>query len=435
MICAVDNLSANDLGAVRLTCKELHAASTNECAQRYFKDPFVLMSKKSLQALVDICKHPMFGPQVRKVQLLSARVHTSSLERLAARLATAVDYKEMVETNRRRREMKWFLELIEEQHDFAQSGAALELLKEAFKTLEGHGHAITIAAQRLSMPYRPIGLKETLEGTVKSAHQVFEEPDIISTLRLMLDAVSSTGCIVRRLEVGIDSVKPSPRGREWHKAPHIRQSRRPLHMPGEEFHINIKWHTIYGRKNDLAPGLLPAIIERTPRNLKCFSLHSDCDPRRFEGLLLDKVSWLRWYDALEEISLNRICLTAQQLREFLEFHKPSLKRLTLSQLILIGDWDRILFWISQTLILEQFKLDRGYIVMEPGNQYADDWRYAQEWYTVGCQLQGKQAVREGLDVFIRQQAIDREAEEQRRREEERRSSRLLRRSLRARPQQ
>lgn len=427
MVCADENLSTHDLAAIRLTCKELNAVATKEFAQRYFRDPFVMMSRESLEALIKICKHPIFGPQVQKVQLLNARVHTSWLDKVAARLSTAVDNKQTVETNRSRSEMKWFLELIEGQHDFAQSGEALALLKEAFKSLEGHGHPIAIAAQRLSMLYRPIGLKEALDGTEKSAHQIFAEPDMVSTLRLLLDAVSSTECIVGRLEVGIDSVHSPPRGRGWNKLQSLRQSRRPLHMHGEEFHIDIKGHTIYGRVNDQAPRLLPAIIERTPRNLKCFSLCSDCSPRRVEGLLLEKISWLRWYDALEELSLTKLCLTAQQLRDFLDFHKPSLKRLILSQLILVGDWDRLLFWISQTLTLEQFKIDQGYGVVQPGD------RYASAWYTTSCHFRGKQAVCQGLDAFIRQQATDRQAEELRRMEEERQSWGSLRRGVRARP--
>ncbi|KEQ60394.1 uncharacterized protein M437DRAFT_54477, partial [Aureobasidium melanogenum CBS 110374] len=71
IMCADEDLTANDLAVIRLTCRELNAVATTEFAQRYIKDPFVMMTRKSLQALVDICKHPIFGPQVRKVQLLS----------------------------------------------------------------------------------------------------------------------------------------------------------------------------------------------------------------------------------------------------------------------------------------------------------------------------------------------------------------------------
>ncbi|KAG9962506.1 hypothetical protein KCU61_g4539, partial [Aureobasidium melanogenum] len=433
MVCADDDLSANYLAAIRLTCKELHAAATNEFAQRYFKDPFVMMSRKSLETLARICRHPVFGPQIRKVQLLNASIHTSWLEEIAAGLAAAVDNKQIIQAKRIGDEMRWLLALIEERNGFAQSDAPLKLLKEAFNSLEGYGHPIALVAQRLSMPYLPIGMKEVLEGTKKQAHQIFAEPDMVSTLRLMLNAASSTKCLVGRIEVGIDSVKPRPRGSEWNESEYIRQSRRPAHMHGEGFHIDIKWHTVDGRENDLAPKLLPLIIENTPRNLKCFSLCSDCDPRQFEGLLLDNVSLLGWYKALEEITLKKLCLSAPQLRDFLDAHKSSLKRLILSQLILVGDWDRLLVWISQALSLEQFKLDRSYMLEQPR---WNSTRYRpHDWYITGCQFRSKEEMCQGLVVFLTQQTVIRQAEKERKRREieqqerdrsSRRSSRLFR---------
>ncbi|KEQ78110.1 hypothetical protein M436DRAFT_36406, partial [Aureobasidium namibiae CBS 147.97] len=71
MICADNILSAKDLAAMRLTNKELHVIATKEFAQRYFRDPFVVMLKGSLETLVEICEHPVFGPHVRKIQLLN----------------------------------------------------------------------------------------------------------------------------------------------------------------------------------------------------------------------------------------------------------------------------------------------------------------------------------------------------------------------------
>jgi hypothetical protein len=71
MICAEKKLSAHDLAAMRLTNKELHAVATMEFAQRYFQEPFVMVLRDGLEKLVKICKHPIFGPRVRKIQLLN----------------------------------------------------------------------------------------------------------------------------------------------------------------------------------------------------------------------------------------------------------------------------------------------------------------------------------------------------------------------------
>lgn len=96
MICTDKTLSAKDLAALRLASKELHGVTTKQFAQRYFRDPFVMMSRKSLQALVEICKHPVFGPQVSKIQMLNTRMHTYWLGKLANDMMTAANNRRFI---------------------------------------------------------------------------------------------------------------------------------------------------------------------------------------------------------------------------------------------------------------------------------------------------------------------------------------------------
>ncbi|CAD0081476.1 unnamed protein product [Aureobasidium vineae] len=49
------SLSKKDLESLRLTCKEVHSTATREFAKRYLAEPFVVLSRDSLQSLVDIC--------------------------------------------------------------------------------------------------------------------------------------------------------------------------------------------------------------------------------------------------------------------------------------------------------------------------------------------------------------------------------------------
>jgi hypothetical protein len=198
MVCTDENLSANDLAAVRLTCKELYAAATKEFAQRYFKDPFVMMSEESLEALVEICKHPVFGPHVSKIQMLNTRIHTCWLQNLTNEMTIAANNRQVVEIKRTKGQMQWLMDMLEEQNDFEQSARPLELLKEAFGCLKGSGRSLVIGAQRISMPYAPIGLRKAFSGCDEQPHEILLEPDMISTLQLLLDAVSSAGCMMQR---------------------------------------------------------------------------------------------------------------------------------------------------------------------------------------------------------------------------------------------
>ncbi|KAI4757380.1 hypothetical protein E4T52_07528 [Aureobasidium sp. EXF-3400] len=432
MVCTDENLSANDLAAVRLTCKEFHAAATKEFAQRYFKDPFVMMSEKSLESLVEICKHPVFGPHVSKIQMLNTRIHTYWLQNLANEMVIAANNRQVVEIKRIKGQLQWLMDMLEEQNDFKQSERPLELLNEAFSRLKGSGRSLMIGAQRISMPYAPIGLRKAFSGCDEQPHEIFLEPDMISMLQLLLDAVSSAGCMMQRIEIGVGDAS-WPSSRQWRQVESIRQERRPSTMHAEELHLDLQWHRTDGHANNLSPDLLPLIIENTTRNLKRFSLRSDCDPDGFEGILLENVSLSDWYEGLEEISLTKLCLQEQQLRDFLSVQGISLKRLNLSDLIIIGDWDRLISWVSRTFELERFSLNRGYVLRN--RRWNTTIHRAKEWYTTGYLFHSRDEISQGIELFISAQTAARQAEEERKRKEteqqernrsSRRSSRLLR---------
>lgn len=71
-------LSLTDLGAVRLSRKAFQSPATAIFAQRYFQNPYVMIWKESLEALLDICRHPVFGPCVRKIEFLARRLQVRS---------------------------------------------------------------------------------------------------------------------------------------------------------------------------------------------------------------------------------------------------------------------------------------------------------------------------------------------------------------------
>lgn len=55
-------LSKEDIESQRLASKELCPTRRREFAMRYVTQPVVALSQYGLQSLVDICKHPIFGP-------------------------------------------------------------------------------------------------------------------------------------------------------------------------------------------------------------------------------------------------------------------------------------------------------------------------------------------------------------------------------------
>ncbi|KAI5243127.1 hypothetical protein E4T42_07478 [Aureobasidium subglaciale] len=115
MVFADKTLSANNLAAVRVSCKELHAIATKEFAKRYFQDPFVMVTKESLEALVDICRHPVFGPQGKKVQLLNARVNKCLLSDRARDLTHGLNAGDGKKMKTAKGELQWLMDIIVEE--------------------------------------------------------------------------------------------------------------------------------------------------------------------------------------------------------------------------------------------------------------------------------------------------------------------------------
>ncbi|KAG9700850.1 hypothetical protein KCU95_g963, partial [Aureobasidium melanogenum] len=347
-------------------------------------------------------------------------------------MVIAAENRQVTELRRMKGQMQWFMDMLEEQIDFEQSEEPLGLLKEAFHCLKRSKRSVVIAAQSLHVPYAPIGLRKAFDGCEEQPHEVLTEPDMPSVLQLLLDAASSSGCVVQRIEIGVSDASWPSSPQSW-LVESIQQERRPSSMHAEEVHLNLQWHAISGHANKLAAQWLPLIIESTTRSLKRFSLSSDCDPDGFRGHLLDNVSFSDWYEGLEEISLARLCLREQQLHHFLKVHRTSLKRLNLTEMTIVGDWDRLISWISRNFELEQFTFERGYVPSNPGWN-AKIYR-ARAWYTTGFQFHSKDEMSQDIELFINSQTAARQAEEKRKRKEieqqekdrsSRRSSRLSR---------
>ncbi|KAI2615483.1 hypothetical protein GGR54DRAFT_291945 [Hypoxylon sp. NC1633] len=70
-----EGLDAPSFFALRLTSKHTHSATLPAFTRQYFTTRYVMFSRLSLQNLVDIARHPDFGPAVRKLEFCTDHFH------------------------------------------------------------------------------------------------------------------------------------------------------------------------------------------------------------------------------------------------------------------------------------------------------------------------------------------------------------------------
>ncbi|KAI0804893.1 hypothetical protein GGR55DRAFT_657638 [Xylaria sp. FL0064] len=64
-----DELDAQGFSALRLTSKYANSATLSAFTRQYFKTRYIMLSRLSLENLVEIARHPVFGPAVRTLEI------------------------------------------------------------------------------------------------------------------------------------------------------------------------------------------------------------------------------------------------------------------------------------------------------------------------------------------------------------------------------
>ncbi|KAG9848876.1 hypothetical protein KCU98_g5404, partial [Aureobasidium melanogenum] len=417
MICADNNLALKDLAAMRLTSKELHAVATHEFAKRYFRDPFVMMSRESLQRLVEICKHPIFGPQVQKVQLLNNFFDPEALETFAAEMAWAYTRTDLTRRPAAKREMKRITDLVAEQCDVIESGAGLTLLRETFKIIGAQGRSVAIASQRFSLSHHPIGWSEVAQDFREdNIPDLLGKPEALLTTRSLLEAAQASGCDVTELVIGVDCFRGSHHERSSRSTLDSSLLRNLL-----EFNFEFQWRSSNTYHNELAQGHLAFFLRILPQSLKTLVVCSDAEGKQdvaeaysvsrsvCEVLRPDALKSMQ-PNALENIHLSKVFVRQRSLLLLLKTHSKTLKKLVLSEVYLSGDWDQVLSHIAAKFSLNHFVLQKAFKVTEtqigPFHSVRAKIRH---WYSRTCELKGTQGICQDLNKFVELQGAERRA--------------------------
>ncbi|THZ83993.1 hypothetical protein D6C84_04520, partial [Aureobasidium pullulans] len=99
---------------LRLTCKHLYVPATKEFAKRFFTKPGVMVNTYSLQALVDICAHPIMGPYPRGIILDARRFGIDACRVINGDLEDSITNGDIKSMKKHGNELQGLLEVFEE---------------------------------------------------------------------------------------------------------------------------------------------------------------------------------------------------------------------------------------------------------------------------------------------------------------------------------
>ncbi|KAH0160386.1 hypothetical protein KCU67_g6749, partial [Aureobasidium melanogenum] len=201
-ICRDSTLEKEDLIALRLTSKSqgIHLSASKELAKRYFENIKLLYTRYSLEAFMEICKHPVFGLAVRKVQLSYARFVPDCFEE-----ESKAQFDNVTLDGRSSQGRHVYLDNIQrlvnrcdEEENLKESNNAEDLLVAAFTALAQRHHPLELAVSW----YESCALGK---GRIHSPGNLGEnsrwECDVLGVVNLLHHAATRGACVVQTLQV------------------------------------------------------------------------------------------------------------------------------------------------------------------------------------------------------------------------------------------
>ncbi|KAG9951334.1 hypothetical protein KCU85_g2849, partial [Aureobasidium melanogenum] len=367
-ICRDSDLQKNDLVALRLTSKSqgIHLSASKEFARFRFKNINLVNTRSSLQAFVEICKHPIFGSAVQKVQLSYARFKPDCFEKeskgqfdhIAADGGSEGRHEYL-------KNIRGLVDRCDEEEKLKRSDDAEDLLTAAFTALSQWRHPLKIAVS--STEHGALGQSWIYSPKDLGDHSHWE-CDILGTVNLLCHSATRGTCAVQVLQID---------GAVWDNLVDSSSDSLSSLAQISELELHV-WPTGYADSLRVAglDGMAIKLLENTV-HLKTLDLESGCsddDPQYLRSVFTTMLK-----TRLETIALAYIDL--DQFKPF-ENRLESLRRLELFACGAEGSLGNVLPSIQKNLPrLEYLWLSRG-------------------WESRTFEFHGVQEVSDGIDELM-----------------------------------
>lgn len=408
------SLSKNDIKALRLTCTQLRPLATRVFAQRYFTDPFVILSRYALEALVEICEDPIFSPHVQSIGFLTTSLHPDGMSWRTSRLRRAIGTRCSDSTKKALEELNAFTQFSAEQVHLESSGEAERLLARAISAL-GRPMVVTVTNDIDSIS--PIGVSKVpsnryynrlYDPTTSNASHHYGKSgcwDVHSRMRDLLRVVTRA---IYQMELGdrdhFEGLKIKLKQRSYMPQRYdclgSLKASEGIYECLTSLHLEMDCASLR-EKGSIAA--LQHLFTVVPCLQKLTFITSWARGNTIATLLLTNTS--RWLETpskfnLRTLVLQEVACTQETLLSIMKRHSETLREIELSGVTLLGSWKGCISWMMENLHLETFRI-KGACSITHGRKTNHGRFIPADCLVAPTDLVGKEDTRVGLEKLLK----------------------------------
>ncbi|KAH0346033.1 hypothetical protein KCU81_g4132, partial [Aureobasidium melanogenum] len=377
------------LTSARLACKHLYIPATLEFGKRFFRDPFVMMTKYSLGALIEICAHPLFGPRVSGISVDAYRLDEYGPTWMYQQLTNSVQARDIEEMDSAEHDLQEYLDAYREEFHLDDHGSAAKLIAEALRLIKQHNKPVSMALMATTHML-PIGHNR---GWGNGLNYQFKK-----TFRTLLVAAQRSQCRINKFICQIPDDQVTDPNPDIDIAEIAKNT--------AAFAVLECMQLLIGSYvPEYTAGICGAL--RLAENLSELELHTteypDISPEVYHATescqTTEAILGSLRSSSLRRVHLNSLVCKPELLKNFLLEHRRTLKELLLESVGLIGAWAEIVECIRDNLSLRMFSL-RGPWYMDVSEFEAEDSDGSIQYWS-GCgSWNSPDDVRVGLDQLL-----------------------------------
>jgi hypothetical protein len=342
-ICTNKGFDRRDLMALRSTCTLTCGFSTHPFDDMCFSEISILLTRRSLRALVDVSSHPRIAPLVKVINLTPLRTTAEAFQYFVPGPRPIYHEGDLAEDKSSGKAVYQCLDRYHEEMEFEQSSDAVGLLTKAFISLGKFDHSLCLAISDVEWTKTYIGAQGCISGGRVS---VIGQPSLFrlhwgEVVGFLIKAVVDSGCQVSRLSLVNDTGAILVGDRKlWND--NLNKDIERLSANLTAFEVDILDH----KPEDSLKSVKQVLVRASDLDVFMF--------QRGGKILYDdlvEISDSIASSSLTTIDMSNLHCSVWDLISLLDKHNSSLKGFLLSATQLVGSWKSLVRWIRSNLTL------------------------------------------------------------------------------------